>query len=171
MTRRPAPDRWLASHCHAAIACGLALACVGGAQAADTGTLGVAAVVPTKNNCKFNGPGALVLDFGTIDPASAANVTATATKTFTCNGASPMATFAIAANDGLYSTGAGARRMRHTSVLTEFMAYSITLSPTSATVPKGSVQTLTVNGVIQPFQFQNVAAGTYRDTVVISLDP
>ena len=170
MTRRPALHNCLAVTRHLAVAFTAALAGVSGVQAADSGSLGVAAVVPTKNNCKF-GPGALVLDFGTIDPASTSNATATASKTCVCNGASPVATFAISANDGLHSTGVGARRMRHTTVLTEFMAYSITLSPTSATVPKGADQTLTVNGVIQPFQFQNVAAGTYRDTVVISLDP
>ena len=51
------------------------------------------------------------------------------------------------------------------------MAYSLSLTPTSATVPRGVDQTLTVTGTIQPFEFQNVRAGTYQDTVVITLTP
>lgn len=142
----------------------------GASHAAGSGSLGVSAVVPSKSNCKFNA-GALVLDFGTIDPASGANATATATKTFRCNGSAPIATFSISAGDGLYSTGPGVRRMRHSTVPTEFMAYAISLSPTSASVPKGVDQVLTVTGTIQPFEFQNVRAGLYQDTVVITLAP
>lgn len=151
------------------VAAGL-IGLAGQVHAAGSGSLGVSAVVPSKSNCKFNA-GALVLDFGTIDPASGSNATATATKTFRCNGSAPIATFSISANDGLYSSGPGARRMRHSSVITEFMAYAVSLSPTSASVPKGVDQTLTVTGTIQPFQFQDVRAGLYQDTVVITLAP
>jgi spore coat protein U-like protein len=142
----------------------------GCAQAADTGSMAVSAVVPSKSNCKFSS-GSMTLDFGNVDPASTIDATATASAGFTCNGSAPLATFFISAGDGLYSTGPGARRMRHTTVATEFMAYSLALSPTSATVAKGSAQTLTVTGTIQPFQFQNVFAGAYQDTVVITLTP
>ena len=149
----------------------LLLAGVGGSvQAAGTGSLAVSAVVPSKNVCKFSA-GSMALNFGTVNPASTVDSTATVTTGFSCNGSAPLATFFISAGDGLYSTGPGSRRMRHATIATEFMAYSLVLSPSSATVPKGSVQTLTVTGTIQPFQFQNVPAGTYQDTVVITLTP
>ena len=140
------------------------------AHSADSGSLGVFAVVPSKNNCKFTG-GAITLNFGNIDPASPANATASATSAFTCNGSAPLATFFISAGDGLYSSGPGARRMQHTAFPGEFLAYALSLSPTSATVPKGVAQTLTVTGTIQPFEFQNARAGGYLDTVVITLTP
>jgi len=140
------------------------------ALGAENRDLGVSAVVPSASNCKFNN-GAVALDFGTIDPASGSNATATATKTFKCGGSAANATFSISAGDGLHSSGPGARRMQHTTDATEFMAYSLSLSPTSATVPKNVDQTLTITGTIQPFEFQNVRAGTYQDTVVISITP
>ena len=149
----------------------LLLAAMGNfAQAAGNLSMTVSAVVLSKSNCKFN-PGATILSFSSIDPSSVSNATATMTRTFTCNGSAPLATFSISAGDGLYSTGPGARRMQHTTIPTEFMAYALSLSPASATVSKGTVQTLTVTGTIQPFEFQNVAAGAYQDTVVITLAP
>lgn len=137
---------------------------------AGNGSMAVSAVVPSKNNCKFDA-GAAILPFGNIDPSSVSNAIATMTRTFSCNGAAPLATFSISAGDGLHATGPGARRMQHTTIPTEFMAYALSLSPASATVSKGSVQTLTVTGTIQPFEFQNVRAGAYQDTVVITLAP
>jgi spore coat protein U-like protein len=140
------------------------------ALAAGNAPMTVSAVVPSKSNCKF-GAGALTLPFGSIDPASLANAPASASVSFTCNGNAALATFSITAGNGLYSTGPGLRRMRHATILTEYLPYAISLSPVSATVPKGSAQTLTVTGTIQPFEFQNVAAGAYQDTVVITLAP
>lgn len=61
--------------------------------------------------------------------------------------------------------------MQHTAFPGEFLAYALSLSPTSATVPKGVAQTLTVTGTIQPFEFQNARAGGYLDTLVITLTP
>lgn len=149
----------------------VSLALTGGlAQAAGNSSMAVSAVIVSKSNCKFSS-GTMALNFGNVDPASTVNATASTSTGFTCNGSAPMATFFISAGDGLYSTGPGARRMQHATVATEFMAYSLSLSPTSATVPKGSAQTLTVTGTIQPFEFQNVRAGTYQDTVVITLTP
>lgn len=149
----------------------VSLAFMGGlTQAAGNGSMTVSAVVVSKNNCKFSS-GTMALNFGNVDPASTVDATASASTGFTCNGSAPTVTFFISAGDGLYSTGPGVRRMQHATVATEFMAYSLGLSPSSATVPKGSAQTLTVTGTIRPFEFQNVRAGTYQDTVVITLTP
>lgn len=142
----------------------------GSAQAAGTGSLAVTAFVPSKSNCKFS-TGAMTLNFGNINQSSGVNATGSATTTFTCNGSAPLASYSVSAGDGLYSTGPGARRMRNSSLPTEFMAYSISLSPASGSIGKGVPVTLTVAGTIQPFQFQNVAAGAYADTVVLTLAP
>lgn len=146
------------------------LACTPPAWSAEAGAVGVGATVESKNNCLFNAK-VLTLGFGNIDPAGSADVTATATMTFVCNGAGTLATFFISANDGLHASGAGARRMRHTVTTSEYLPYSISLAPATATVAKGSTQTLTVTGTIQPFQFQNVLAGVYQDTVVLTITP
>lgn len=137
------------------------------AQAAGNGSLAVSAVVP---NCKFS-PGAVTLAFGNLNPASTVDATATASRNFTCAGRAPMATLFISAGDGLHSTGPGARRMQNTGFPAEYMTYSLSLSPTSATVPKNVAQTLTVTVTIQPSEFQNMRAGVYQDTVVVTLVP
>lgn len=146
------------------------LVCAPLAWSAGTGAVGVGATVESKNNCLFNAK-ALTLPFGNLDPAGGGDVTATASMTFICNGASTLATFFISANDGLHASGAGARRMQHTVTTTEFLPYSLSVSPATATVTKGTTQTLTVTATIQPFQFQNVLAGVYQDTVVLTITP
>jgi len=139
------------------------------ARSADAGSLNVSAVVLSKSNCKFDA-GAMTLNFGTIDPSASSPAAASTTKGFSCAGSATNATFAISAADGLHSTGPGMRRLKHAAAA-EYMAYSLTLSPTSATVPKNSAQTLTVTGSIDPTEFQDRSAGVYSDTVTITLTP
>lgn len=148
----------------------LVLAAFVGTAQADSSTMAVSAVIPSKNVCKFSG-GALALPFGTIDPSAGANINAVATMGFTCNGSSPFATFGITAGDGLYSSGPSARRMQHQTLAGTYLPYSLTWTPTAATVPKGSAQTLTVTGTLQPSNFQSALPGSYRDVVVLTLTP
>lgn len=148
----------------------LLLASLAGAAVADTGSLAVSAVVPSRNNCKFS-TGTLILDFGLINPASTANATATALSTFRCNGSAPLATFGLTVGDGLHSSGPGARRMRHATTLTEYLPYALSVTPTSGSVAKGVDQNVTITGTIQPFEFQNARAGAYQDTVVLTVVP
>ena len=61
--------------------------------------------------------------------------------------------------------------MRHATIATEFMAYSLSLSPAAATIVKNTTQNITVSGTVVPADFQNAAAGAYSDTVVLTLDP
>jgi spore coat protein U-like protein len=154
----------------AALALPLVLAAFGEAAQAESATMTVSAVIPSKNICKFSG-GTLALPFGTIDPATGSNITATATMGFTCNGSSPFATFGISAGDGLYSAGPSARRMQHQTLAGTYLPYQLSWTPTSATVPKGSAQVLTVTGTLQPSSFQSALPGSYQDTVVLTLTP
>jgi len=138
-------------------------------QAAGSGTLSVTATVLSKSNCKFTS-GTATLAFGSIDPSSTSSATASATFIFKCGGSAAIATWTVTAGDGLYSSGPGARRMRHATDTSEFIAYSLDL-PASGTVPKNVDYTLTVNGTIAPADFQNAIAGAYSDTVAIDVTP
>lgn len=154
---------------------GLAQACFcavvsGSAHASPTHTLTIGATVLSKNNCRFNTPGPTALDFGAIDPSSVVNKTATATTIFRCVGSSPMANYLIVSDDGLYSSGANAPRMRHAVNFAQFMPYTITM-PQSGTVPKNTNQTLTVTGTVLVADFQNALAGAYSDTVILTISP
>jgi len=139
--------------------------------AADTGTMAVSAVVLSKSNCKFSGTGVVTLNFGAIDPSSTSSAVATASRVFSCKGSAPNATFLITAGDGLHSGAPGVRRMQHATTPTEYLQYSLALTPTSATVPKNVDQTLTITGTIAPSAFGAAMAGSYSDTVAITLTP
>ena len=140
------------------------------ADAADTSIVSVSATVVSKNNCKFNSATAAI-PFGTLDPTNPVDKTVNTPITFRCAGSSPMATFFISDDDGLYETGPNANRMRHATLATEYIPYVFTLNPISGTVPKNSTQTLTISGTLKGVAYQNAAAGNYSDTVVITLAP
>lgn len=139
--------------------------------AANATSVSVLAVILSKSNCKFSSTTGSVLAFGTIDPSSTVNATATALPTFTCNGSAPTATFFISSDDGLHSVSSGNPRMQHAVTATEFLPYSVTLTPASASVPKGSTQTLTLTGAVTPSSFNSAIAGTYTDTLVLTITP
>lgn len=140
------------------------------AHAADTNALTVTATVLSKSVCMFNSASA-TLNFGALDPGNPVNVTQNTTVTFRCVGSAPIAAFAISSNDGLYQTGPGARRMRHATVLTEYLNYALSLSPTSGTVPKNTNRTLTITGTVTGANYQSAYAGNYADTVTLTLIP
>jgi hypothetical protein len=139
-------------------------------HAQQTGTLNIAATVLSKNTCKFSGNTPLALAFGTIDPSAAGPAVATATRSFSCNGSASLASFSITASNGSYYAG-GSRRMRHQTLTTEFLEYSLSISPASGTVAKNVAQTMTVTGTITQSQYQNAYVGSYADVVTLTLSP
>ena len=142
------------------------------AEAAGTGQLAVSAIVVSKGVCRFRSA-ATTLAFGTIDPASTAAATASVPIVIRCTGAGSLSTvtYSLVAGNGLYSLGAGLRRVRHTTTITEFMSYTLGVSPATASIPKNTDFTITVSGSIVAGDFQNAVAGSYSDTVVLSLEP
>ena len=130
----------------------------------------VSAVVLSKNSCIFSTTTA-ILNFGILDTANSNDVTPSTSFNFICHGASNPATFSMDQDYGLYKTGPGANRMRHATNTTKFLNYTLTLNPSSGTVPKNQAQTLTVSGKVLATDYQNAYAGSYSDTVVISLNP
>jgi len=138
--------------------------------AAGNNILSVTATVISKNSCNFN-TGTSSLIFGTLDPGNPSDKTVNTSATFRCTGSGNPASFAITHDSGLYETGPGAPRMRNTTVTTEYLPYTLTLNPSSGSVPKNTNQTLTISGTVQGTVFQNAYAGNYADTVVISIAP
>jgi len=136
----------------------------------DVTVLSVAATVLSKSNCRFSTATA-TLAFGNLDPANSSNVTQSTTFNFDCRGSAPNATFLMSQDYGLYETFPGENKMRNSAVLTEFLPYTLTFNPSTATVPKNVTQTLTVTGTVLASDYQKAYVGNYVDTVVISLNP
>lgn len=136
---------------------------------AGTATVSVSATVLTKNVCRFDSK-SLALNFGDVDPASPTDVTAIATIGFRCGGSASPAMFAIVADPGLHGIG-GFPRMQNGAVSSEFLPYFLALDPVTGSIPKNTPQTLTVTGTIRKSDFQDAYAGTYTDTVVLSILP
>jgi spore coat protein U-like protein len=146
------------------IATGLSL----NAAAADTATLTVQATV--SGICKFQTNTAtltLANSAGNIDPSSATSATGSTTLAYKCTkGQSPV----FANNNGLNYTGSSLA-VKHAS-LPDVMAYTLSLTNTGAGNGFGpAAQTLTMSGTITQANFQNAAAGSYSDTVTITLTP
>ncbi len=143
---------------------------------ADNAVLAVTATVVSKGKCTFaTGTvfNAALKNNGTdIDPSLSAPATATATGSFICvgNGNQPV-TFVVAADDGSHRLASGPRRMRHESVITEYIPYSLSISPSSASVPKNESVTVVITATALASDFQNVIAGRYSDTVTVSVSP
>lgn len=135
----------------------------------DTGTLAVTATVLSKSNCRFD-TRTSTLDFGALDPAVAADVTASASIDFVCRGSAPVAAFLFTDDDGRNPSGPGARRMRHAAA-PEFLPYGLAFSPPSGTVPRNVHRTLTVSGTVRGTDFRGAMAGAYTDSVVVSILP
>lgn len=141
-----------------------------GAGAADTYSLAIGATVLSKSNCKFTSAAGSTLAFGNIDPSGAVNATASVTLTMSCAGSAATAAWSLTSDDGLYSTGPAQPRLRHTVTTTAFMAYTLN-TPLSGTTPKNTATPVTINGTITPANYQNALAGSYADTVVLTLSP
>jgi spore coat protein U-like protein len=139
--------------------------------AADSNAVSVTATVISKGNCTFRLKTA-TLDFGTLDPATPTDKSANTTLIYRCQaqGNKPI-TFSITDDSGLYETGPNAPRMRHTTQPTEYLPYSLTLTPTSGTVPKVTEFPLTVTGTVRGVDYQDSLIGNYSDTVVITIEP
>jgi hypothetical protein len=141
-------------------------------DAADTGNVAVSATVLSGHNCRFSGAtSSAALNFGNLDPANPVDRTVSSSVNFRCNGGGPLATFFISDDDGLYETGLDANRMRHTTIITEYIPYTFTLNPTTGTIPRNTLRTLTLTGTVYGTDYQNAVTGSYLDAVVLTIVP
>jgi hypothetical protein len=151
----------------ALLAAGVWSAC---ALAADTGTLSITATVLSKSNCKITTGAPISLDFPDIDPSQPGPYTATTTVRIKCGGSAPMATYSASTSVGAHPD-ARVRRMQNTSAPSEFLPYTISLSPATDTIAKNTPQDIVVTGTVTQSQYQNAYLGSYSDTVTLSVAP
>lgn len=143
---------------------------VAGSCLAASSTVNVSAVIQSKSICKFKTKSA-VLDFSGLDPVAAPDVTRQTILSFVCNGSAVQATYLITDDDGLNESGPNGNRMLHNSVSAVYLPYSLSLNPSSDTIPKGILQTLTVTGTVLGNDYRNALVGTYTDTVTLTITP
>jgi spore coat protein U-like protein len=139
------------------------------ALAAGSHTVTVGAVVTSNHTCRFSTANS-TLAFGDIDPSSSTNATATVTIGYRCTGGGATAFWSITTDDGLHETGVNAPRMRHTVSAADYLPYTLNV-PSGGSAPRNTNQTFTLTGTITPSQFGAARAGSYGDTVVLTLTP
>ncbi len=125
-----------------------------------TGTVNVTAQVV--GTCKFS-VGTATLDFGQL--GTGGPVTANTSLEFWCTNGT---TYWVTDDDGLYETTVDAPRMFDGSA--NYLPYTFTYTPTngSSTGPSTPI-TLSITGTVQEADYIAVPAGTYNDTVTITL--
>lgn len=138
--------------------------------AANTHTLNVSAAVAAVCNFNTAGPTTLTIATaaGVINPSAAGPATGTAAVTFRCTTGT---TSVIVADNGLNSTGPGLRRVKNAL---NYMAYTFALvnaAQVGSGFGAGQDKTVTVNATILAANYQNAAAATYTDTVILSITP
>jgi len=138
----------------------------GVAFAADTNTVTVTANVV--GTCRFSS-GTSTLAFGGLDPSSGAPGSAATSVDFWCtNGAS----YSITDDDGLHELAVDGNRMEHTGTAGNFIAYGFSYNPATGTGSGRTTPiTLNISGTVAFADYQNALAGSYSDTVALSITP
>ncbi len=140
------------------------------AVAMGLATLTASATVLSKSQCRFN-TASVTLDFGALEPTAPTDKSSSTPLDFVCRGSANPATFFISMDNGLHDGGTGQKKMRHTAVPSGYIAYGLSLSPASATVPRNAPQALTITGTVLSNAYRTAPAGNYSDTVVITIAP
>lgn len=130
----------------------------------------ISAVLLSKSQCKFNTKNATI-DFGLLDPGAAVDLSGSAIFDFTCNGNAAIATYVLSIDDGLHSLAPTAPRMQHATDLTAYMPYSLSITPTSGSIPKKAVATMQVDATLPAASYATAPVGIFIDTVTITLLP
>lgn len=134
------------------------------AFAADQGTVNINAQVV--GTCKFV-TNATIINV-TLDPSVGGPVTGTGSLQFWCT---KGASYTVTDDDGLHESGPNQNRVKHGS-LNEYIPYTFSYTPTSGTGngPQNPI-TLSVSVTFAEADYVNASAGTYTDTVTITINP
>lgn len=122
------------------------------------------------SNCSFKARG-LSLSFGALDPSSGSDKTvAVSASTLNANQAGDCnRAMTISADNGQNFNGS--RRLKQVTG-TDFIAYSLVGLPLSLSGPgNGSYVPFSFSGTILWSAYANASAGSYSDTVQISVNP
>lgn len=137
-----------------------------GVQAA-TNTLSVSASV--SGTCKFN-TDTSTLAFGALDPSAAVDATASTSITYRCTKGTAATT---TANNGSNASGTQ-KRLSNGAATPEYINYALSLNGGSQTGTghgAGKDLTLSVSGTITAASYENATAGSYTDSVTLTLTP
>ena len=141
----------------------LVMAAMAGRATADTATVGVSATV-LAGSCRFNSGGTVSF---TLDHATGGNVSATITQpVYRC---SKDASFVISDDNGLHESGT-THRMKHTT-LNEYIPYSFTYTASGTGLGNGKPVTMDIASMVAEADYMDVPAGSYSDTVTLTINP
>ncbi len=137
-----------------------AIVAMAGSAMAATGTLAVSATIA--NACSVTGG---TLSFGALNTLTAPLVSGTsAGVTVTCTKSDP---YTVVVNTGVNNAGTQAN-LKNTSN-TDVIPYSLTVP--AVTPGTGAAQTIAITGTIAAGTYFTASAGTYNDTVTITVTP
>jgi spore coat protein U-like protein len=145
----------------------------GSAFAAGNTVMSVSATILSNSNCRFRTP-TYNVSFGVLDPMSGLDVTASATTVIRCVGSAPLMVYMVTHDSGLYETGPGMNRMRHTTDPTAYLPYSLVISPDTDSFPREVAPQdhfVTVTGTVLATSYQTALQGNYADTVTLTIVP
>ena len=121
--------------------------------------------------CGFQARG-LSMSFGTLDPSSNLTVTVpVSASTLNANtaGDCQLVTMTISGDNGLNFSGS--RRLRNAAG-TDFIPYDLVGIPLSSAAPGNNrYPVFTFNGTVTGNAYADASAGSYSDTIVISVTP
>ncbi len=129
------------------------------AWAADTTTVTVSATVV--GTCRFNSGG--TLDFGTLSTGDVTTNASTQPQ-FWCT---QNVSYTITDDDGLNEVGTTHRMTDGTN----FIPYTFTYTATGTGAGASSPITMDIQGTVLESDYTAVPAGTYSDTVTLSINP
>lgn len=140
------------------------LAFTSGAMAAGSNTLTVTAAVA--GTCRFVSATS-TLAFGSLDPSVGTDANASGSTTFWCTKGT---TESISANNG--ASWDGTKRNMLDSVSGDLIPYTLTLTPDgNPNAGPGSPRTLAIAGTVLGTDYTAKSAGSYTDTVTLSITP
>ncbi len=139
------------------------VALAGAAMAADTASVSVSATVA--GVCKFQA-GAKTVTF-TLDPSVGGNVSGVVSQpTFWCT---KGASYTITDDKGL-NGGGTTYKMKH-ATLTDTIPYTFTYTAAGTGTGASAPITMNIAGQVLAADYLNVSAGSYGDTVTLSINP
>lgn len=144
----------------------LAVTTFGSTAWADTAAIAVSATVV--GTCKFTGGGSIAF---TLDPSTTAAANGVVTNpVFWCTRGT---SYTVSDDFGIHEATAGSapRRMQHSLTATEYIQYSLSYTSTGTGAGKTSPITLTLTSAVANIDFVNALAGSYADTVTVSITP
>lgn len=130
--------------------------------APDTANVTVSATVV--GTCKFTSAGAVSF---TLDPSVGGAVAGSITQpTFWCTKGT---SYALTDNDGLHF-GSGAQRMKHGSAA-EYIPYTFAYTTSGTGTGPIAPFTMDITSQVAAADYMNASAGSYSDTVVLTITP